>query len=295
MDNNRAELAYPANRPAKTGDLSWKGQSNNRSTKRDKSPINMMEKRTVHLSSIKGLSYYFILVLGILLALSIELEAVACKGETPDEQIRMKIAEELFKVTDVTEVTGIPWEDIKREKSVKYNHNGYGCTWDGDPYKGGHSGWDLVFYSDSPKFHSLTSGIVLADGKDANGKLLDCETNDRIIAIYDKDKKMATLYLHAKDIELSVKRGEYIRYGDPLGLQGDCGKFSTGAHVHIEVRKLKSPEDPITDLAVASWGTDDEIRPVISPIPYLYNSVESNSTIGARVLTWVWALLREKR
>lgn len=255
----------------------------------------LWEKRTVPFGFIRGLICYFIFALGILLTLSIEVEADPCKGATPDEQMRMKIAEKLFKVTNVTEVTGIPPKDVKWERSVKYNHNGYGCNWDGDPYLGSHAGWDVVFYSKSPKFYSLTSGKVLANGRDENGKLFDCSTNARTIAIYDEHEEVATLYLHAKNVNLEVERGEYIKYGAPLGLQGDCGKNVKGAHVHIEVRKLRSPEDLIESLAVASHGTADEKRPTIPPIQYLHDSIESHSLKGIRILTWAWALLRGQK
>ncbi len=131
-------------------------------------------------------------------------------------------------------------------------------------YRGGHSGWDVENNVRNARFYSLTAGEIV--------NVSDLNT----IAIYDATNRKTTVYLHASEVEQSIKdkaestqKGS-VRVGDFLGRQGEKG-VATGPHVHIEVREGK------TNLGSFGAGaTDDAARknPSIDPIDYLYESVQ---------------------
>lgn len=57
------------------------------------------------------------------------------------------------------------------------------------------------------------------------------------------DNSITTEYAHLKNV--SVKAGDTVKRGDPLGLQGNTGR-STGTHLHYEIRvnnEVKNPRD----------------------------------------------------
>ncbi len=54
-----------------------------------------------------------------------------------------------------------------------------------------------------------------------------------------------TLYAHLS--RFTVHDGEAVRRGDPVGLSGSTG-FSTGPHLHFEIRYGGQPLDPCTYL-----------------------------------------------
>ena len=141
------------------------------------------------------------------------------------------------------------------DTETRHDYNDYECSWDGDPYTGGHSGWDVVIDSDNvPFFHALIGGELIEDGKD------DYNT----IAVYNPDYKITVLYLHAEEVLVSMA-DPIIREDQRLGIQGDTGPNVTGDHVHIEVRAgmRKNPS--------AGAGASQETRwPNMDPVPKLY-------------------------
>lgn len=234
--------------------------------------IPAIENRVVHFSVIRGFICYFIFTLGILSVPSI--------GDTCTEGTQTvkkeRIAKELFGG-----VKGL----------VVSDYNSYKCNFDGDPYKGSHAGWDADFTSnDNQAFYSLSPGIVIRAGGDS----------ENTIAIYDPISRLAVLYLHADYVNKELKVGDCIEYGKFLGNQGNTSFQKVGAHVHVEVRKLpesismRAPRKLVYDKEVTdnlqqpSHGTKDTDRPVIDPIPYLYDFVQANAPTrigtGAEVL-----------
>jgi murein DD-endopeptidase MepM/ murein hydrolase activator NlpD len=53
---------------------------------------------------------------------------------------------------------------------------------------------------------------------------------------------MVTLYAHLSRID--VRSGQALRAGERLGLVGTSG-YSTGPHLHLEVRRNGRPIDPL--------------------------------------------------
>ena len=206
---------------------------------------------------------------------------------------------------------GLPKETVLGE--TRYDYNYYGCSCDfglnanmkevNCVYKGGHAGWDVrTLYNRDPtlrehEFYCITPGIVLANGRRKDGTLPDCENNNRAIVIYDENTGYATHYLHASDVSLSLQVGEFIGFGEYLGLQGDCG-LTEAEHIHIETRTLArcGPGTPykhltiemINQLVESSYGTKDTVRPTRDPIQYLYDSVKSQEHIKSCTLPEIW-------
>ena len=208
---------------------------------------------------------------------------------------------------------GIP--KTAAEEKIRHNYNYYGescnlrisenntkCV-----YKGGHAGWDVRTLSydgeefpemKNHEFHCITPGIVLANGRDDNGRLPECENNNRTIVIYDDINGYATHYLHASNVNFSLQIGKPVIFGETLGWEGTCG-LSQREHIHIEVRTLNrcisyenlTPEMK-NELVQSSHGTKDTVRPTIDPIPYLYDIVKDNgfknNHVKACTLPEIW-------
>ena len=169
-----------------------------------------------------------------------------------------RIAEKLFGL-----------EPCEADNLTNYDYNNYmvrsNDTGDCDGYEGGHSGWDVQTKSVAgdktadEEFYSLTSGEVIAIDSETLGK----------IAVYNATDNKTTLYLHAREIYVSL--GQTVNIGTPLGIQGDVGLDPsdprTDEHVHIEVRDGRSE--------YASCGAGATTAPInIEPIDYLYESIQ---------------------
>jgi murein DD-endopeptidase MepM/ murein hydrolase activator NlpD len=204
-----------------------------------------------------------------------------CKTIITTEKARQKdeLAEALFKV-------------VNHDKT-NHDYNDFGCSWDGDPYIGGHPGWDVqtedvVKHPQKDfRFYSLTSGRVIRVGKIAHdfktgknehlaerfppekrAELRETLEDDKTIAVYHPIDNKTTLYLHARRV--FVVPGDDIFVGNCLGIQGKTGN-ALGVHVHIEVR---DGEQPFTAKG------DDWAEP---PIPYLHKSIMENQIPAADV------------
>jgi murein DD-endopeptidase MepM/ murein hydrolase activator NlpD len=95
-----------------------------------------------------------------------------------------------------------------------------------------HSGVDLAGPNRSP-IHAADSGNVLFTGwYGGYGK----------VVIISHGKGMATLYAHLS--RAAVKCGDNVTKGDVIAYEGSTG-FSTGPHLHFEVRVEGKPNNPL--------------------------------------------------
>lgn len=103
-----------------------------------------------------------------------------------------------------------------------------------DPFSGHrafHGGVDIVAKEGS-SVKALAAGIVsFADRKGAYGRLIEINHGNGL----------STRYGHNK--QLLVKPGQLVKKGETIALLGSSGR-STGAHVHLEVRKDGRAVDP---------------------------------------------------
>lgn len=94
-----------------------------------------------------------------------------------------------------------------------------------------HTGDDLAAPHGTPIKAAHSGRVLWAGWKKAYGNTV----------IIDDGKGTQTLYGHAS--KLSVRPGQPIRRGEYIGNVGSTG-FSTGPHLHFEVRKKGRPVDP---------------------------------------------------
>jgi murein DD-endopeptidase MepM/ murein hydrolase activator NlpD len=95
-----------------------------------------------------------------------------------------------------------------------------------------HTGVDLAGANHSP-IHTADSGNVLFSGYYGGyGK----------VVIVDHGKGMATLYAHMSKV--AVAPGQNVQKGEVVGYEGTTG-FSTGPHLHFEVRVDGKPNNPL--------------------------------------------------
>ena len=65
------------------------------------------------------------------------------------------------------------------------------------------------------------------------------------VVIVDHGRNYSTLYAHLSRINAS--RGENIQKGQVVGYEGQTG-YSTGPHLHFEVRRDGKPQNPLNYL-----------------------------------------------
>lgn len=99
-----------------------------------------------------------------------------------------------------------------------------------------HKGIDIANDTGTPIL-ATANGTVIAIGSSGNfGK--------RIMIYHGTDENgttYVTVYAHLSAFKVSV--GEKVDQGDLIGLMGDTG-FSTGTHLHYEVRVNETPVNP---------------------------------------------------
>jgi murein DD-endopeptidase MepM/ murein hydrolase activator NlpD len=108
-----------------------------------------------------------------------------------------------------------------------------------------HDGLDLGGKRDTPIL-AAHEGMVIYAGKGFRGygKMVLLEFNN----------EWATLYAHLNTI--SVREGQIVKPGDPLGGMGATGR-ATGVHLHFELMRNKLPVDPMKWLTSGSQITLD--------------------------------------
>ena len=111
----------------------------------------------------------------------------------------------------------------------------------GEPYKAGcpstrwHAGLDLGETSGTPVFAADTGVAHLVRSDRGYG--------NHILLVHGNG--YATLYAHLSSF--GVTEGQVVRRGEMIGQVGSTG-FSTGPHLHFEIRYLKDNIDPCAEL-----------------------------------------------
>jgi len=101
--------------------------------------------------------------------------------------------------------------------------------------QGRHTGVDIAAPYGSPIFAADSGEIIFAGWWDGYGKAI----------VIDHGKGRATVYAHMSRLYPSV--GSTVAKGQTIGLVGSTG-YSTGPHLHFEVRKNGKPVNPMSYL-----------------------------------------------
>lgn len=123
------------------------------------------------------------------------------------------------------------------EGGVPKISSGYGFREDlfGDGKVHFHSGIDIPGKTGDPI-------IATADGKVR--MTIHNDGNLGNIIVLEHKFGFTTGYSHLK--EMHVREGQRVERGDVIGLMGNEGLHSQGAHIHYEIRKNNQPIDPFT-------------------------------------------------
>ena len=121
-----------------------------------------------------------------------------------------------------------------------------------DPWRGGqHSGIDITGNAPgaigNTNIYAVQSGTVIVASAICThnyGKYTSCGCNAGYgnYVVIDHGGGITTLYGHCASI--NVVKGQKVTKGDVIGKVGTTG-WSTGYHLHFEVRKYNSPTDPL--------------------------------------------------
>jgi murein DD-endopeptidase MepM/ murein hydrolase activator NlpD len=109
---------------------------------------------------------------------------------------------------------------------------------------GGHNGWDYA-YPSGTSVYTVADGRVSVVGWDEHGYGLWIEV------IHDFGR---TRYAHGLPGTASVSVGQDILGGD-LIMQGGTSGFSTGPHLHFEIRVSDAPDRYGVDFYPTRWGS----------------------------------------
>ncbi|MEW6232728.1 MAG: M23 family metallopeptidase [Chloroflexota bacterium] len=106
-------------------------------------------------------------------------------------------------------------------------------SYNGGPVASYHEGLDLGAKPGTPVLAANRGKVALAQEMKGTGNTV----------IIDHGLGLYTAYLHLQ--ELRVQEGHEVAKGETIGLVGNTGLFSTGAHLHWEVRLGGIPLEPI--------------------------------------------------
>jgi len=143
---------------------------------------------------------------------------------------------------------------------------------------GGHAGIDMQTADVAKpadgvrdrKFYALSSGRVVSTGGQYGA-----------IVVYNSDDDMTTIYLHAKDFQVS--QNNYVEFGDELGVQANIGLVDGNGnpepanvreHVHIETRpgQRTGPACGAVNPKFPGGETAD-------PVDHLYRKIVQEGTV----------------
>lgn len=147
----------------------------------------------------------------------------------------------------------------KKERiTLKYGKQ----TLNGKPYN--HKGIDIIKKVASCDWIvAAQTGKVIAIQTNVKGYLAGSYGN---YVMLEHGGGIRTLYAHLKYGTIKVKKGEIVKQGQVIGYMGNTG-FSTGAHLHFEVRVNNKQVDPLPYLE-----DKKKIPPYVAPAKKVYKT-----------------------
>lgn len=96
----------------------------------------------------------------------------------------------------------------------------------------GHNGWDLAVPIGTPVFASHDGTVWFAGTDISEAKTVIIDTPDGLFR---------TFYSHLSDY--SVTPGQVVKQGEQIGLSGNTGKYTGGAHLHFGIHRISNYSD----------------------------------------------------
>ncbi len=189
----------------------------------------------------------------------------------------------------VTGTAGVDWRitnyaDLDPRPGVLRDYRGGQFTYDLD--SGGHDAIDLgpgvfsVMDAGMPVIAAAAGTVVeINDGEFDRRTSFSNGNVPANYVIVDLGNGWKTLYWHMRRDSVSVRIGDAVQAGDFLGFAGSSG-FSTGPHVHFELRYLDHPVETMLD-PNTFWVT-----PPAYPADYRHAIKSGLSTIAPTNSEW---------
>jgi murein DD-endopeptidase MepM/ murein hydrolase activator NlpD len=188
-------------------------------------------------------SQFFKIILGFFII-------VSAAGCTTSRSNRKPANQDKVYISNANEILTLPAQEFETPESVAPENKKMFFDWPVDEARmtrgfsldptgkrrRPHLGIDLA----APKGTRILAahdGLVVYAGKDFKGF-------GKMILIEGKNQ-WATLYAHLT--KALVSEGDVVRQGDLIGQMGRTGRAS-GVHLHFEIRKDKTPVDPLSYL-----------------------------------------------
>ncbi len=130
----------------------------------------------------------------------------------------------------------IPWGRVTRGANIETQRFGANAV---PFYKDlgmlGHNGIDWTAYIDTCLYATISGTIYDIQNKSGYGKYIRIKSDT--FNIDGVDHYFMAIEGHLNDI--FVKKGDVVKHGDFIGLTGNTGKYTTGAHLHEGFRLYK--------------------------------------------------------
>jgi len=98
----------------------------------------------------------------------------------------------------------------------------------------GHNGIDFKAWEGCNVYSANDGVVIIANTDDTGGKE---------IRIWNKEGKYSSLYYHLSEMHVEV--GDKIVAGQKIGLSGNTGKYTTGAHLHFSIKQTDNKGNTI--------------------------------------------------
>ena len=99
-----------------------------------------------------------------------------------------------------------------------------------------HEGIDIAAAKGTPIYASEAGRVIFSGRMRGYGK----------VVILKHAGRFRSIYAHA--CRLLVRKGAFVERGEKIAEVGSTGR-STGPHVHFEIRRSETPQDPLTYLS----------------------------------------------
>jgi hypothetical protein len=132
-----------------------------------------------------------------------------------------------------------------------------------------HNGTDFSCPIGTPlyaMFEGVAKVYVSQEWDNASNKFVD---GALIIRIENRALGLNAFYCHLS--EFKIKSGDFVNQGQEIGLSGNSGKYTTGAHLHLGIYLIDKNGNIL--------NTDNGYKGAVNPLPYLVDLLDEGTLI----------------